>query len=255
MYEHYFGLSGSPFPAHASAERFYGTPPSLRAIEILSRVAVRGEGPCLLLGPPGVGKTAVLASLEQNLRDQFQTVRLDQNRVCTRRAFLQQLLYELDLPYQATDEGLLRIALADFLNSIERCPRGVVLLVDDADAMPEKLFDELLMLCNIARSGAALVHLVLAGGVQLEEIFSSPRMAAFQQRLAARVYLECLNRTETEDYVKHLFSVVGGDPQVFTPEALRAIRDESGRAARHQPVGESIVAASDAATSPSRHRR
>ena len=122
-----------------------------------------------------------------------------------------------------------------------------MLLIDDADAMPPKLFDELLMLCNIARGGVALVHLVLAGGVHLEEAFATPQMASFQQRLAARVYLDPLNREESERYVRSLFASAGGDPEIFTPEALRVIRQESDGLPRviHQIANQTLIVAAE----------
>ena len=128
MYERYFSLARPPFPALPSADRFCETPPSTRALEILTRVANRGEGPCLLLGPPGVGKSAVLAALETKLAEQFKVVRVAQSRVCTRKAFLQQLLYELGLTYQAHDEGQLSYhagRIPQFVRALPRWRRAV----------------------------------------------------------------------------------------------------------------------------------
>ena len=68
------------------------------------------------------------------------------------------------------------------------------------------------------------MRLVLAGGPQFEERLASPKLESFNQRVAARCYLEALDRAQTIDYVRHQIREAGGSPdRLFTAEALAAV--------------------------------
>ena len=59
-------------------------------------------------------------------------------------------------------------------------------MVDEAHTLPAKLIDELRLLTNIVRRGEARVRLILAGAASLEQRLANPKLASFQQRIAAR---------------------------------------------------------------------
>jgi hypothetical protein len=103
-------------------------------------------------------------------------------------------------------------------------PRRMLLLVDEADALPTRLLEELRVLTNVAADGLPLVSLVLAGGPILEERFADPQLDMFAQRIAARCYLAPLGREESILYVSSQVAAVGIKPErLFTADALEAI--------------------------------
>jgi hypothetical protein len=58
----------------------------------------------------------------------------------------------------------------------------------------------------------------------LEERCASPKLESFNQRVAARCYLEALDRPQTIDYVRQQIEQVQGQPdRLFTADALDAI--------------------------------
>jgi hypothetical protein len=133
-------------------------------------------------------------------------------------------MFELGLPFRGLEEGELRLALVDFLNSAERAPGGLLLVVDEAHTFSWRLMDELRMITNLARHGEPRVRLVLAGGPRLEERFASPKMEAFSQRVAMRCYLESLTRGETIEYCRQQIHWAGGQPEgVFEAAALERV--------------------------------
>jgi hypothetical protein len=137
---------------------------------------------------------------------------------------LQAILYELRQPYRGMDEGELRLALAEYVTSSDKCPQGIVLLVDEAHALPLRLLDEIRALTNLARQEQPRVRLMLAGNRVLEERFSSPKLDSFNQRVVARCYLESLNRTETQEYIHSRIAAVGGKgPRLIPAEACAAV--------------------------------
>ena len=122
------------------------------------------------------------------------------------------------------DEGELRLALVDHLTSAEVLPAGMVLLVDEAHALPLRLLDEIRVLGHVVHGGDARVRIVLAGGPLLEERLASPKLESLSQGLAARCYLEALNRCETEDYVHAQIDKAGGrGSELIPPDACQSV--------------------------------
>jgi hypothetical protein len=122
-------------------------------------------------------------------------------------------------------------------------PRRVVLLVDEADALPVRLLEELRALTNIAVDGLPLVSLVLSGGPILEERFADPQLDMFAQRIAARCYLATLSREETLQYVRSQVAAAGMKPErLFTEDALEAIHAATGGVPRMiNQLGDQLV--------------
>lgn len=216
------------FPSYPRIDRYFGAGSVEEARTRVMRCVERGDGPSLVIGAPGMGKTMLLSVLEESLRQRFSVASLASTQLCTRRALLQAVLHGLGQPYSGRDEGEVRLALASYLDNRAECPNGAVLLVDEAQALPSRLLEELRILSNLARGGEPLVRLVLAGSAALEEQFASPALEAFNQRLAARAYLGPLTHAETCQYVRAHVAASGTDPDaLFENDAIDAIYSAS----------------------------
>jgi type II secretory pathway predicted ATPase ExeA len=213
------------FATYPLVSRYFPAAAVEDARQRLSRAIDRGDGPGLVIGAPGTGKSLLLQVLATQYHAKFDVVLLACARLCTRRAMLQAILFELGLPYKIRDEGDLRLSLLDHLLS-EQCPTGLILLVDEAQALPVPLLDELRILTNLVRGGLPRVRLILAGSSSLEESFAHPELESFSQRLAARCYLAPLNREETRQYILAHIAASGGTPDdVMDAEACTAVFD------------------------------
>jgi type II secretory pathway predicted ATPase ExeA len=228
MYESFFNLHGSPFPAIPLVANYFPSRGIESARQSLIRVIERAEGPGLIVGPAGVGKSLLLRVLAEHFREIFQVVLLSGARLATRKSLLQSVLFELGLNYRGMDEGELRLALIDALRPSDACPNGILLLIDEAHTLPLRLLDELRMITNVVRDGQPRARLVLAGGPQLEVRFANPKVESLSQRLAARCYLNPFTRDETYEFVRAQLSGVGGDPDaILTEDAGRAVFNAS----------------------------
>ncbi|HZZ29068.1 MAG TPA: AAA family ATPase [Pirellulales bacterium] len=236
MYEACFGFNERPFAAAVSAKRYFPGDSIDAARENLARCIDRAEGVGLLVGPAGTGKSLLCQVLAEQFRRALQVALLASGQLCTRRALLQAISFELGLPYRGMEEGDLRLALVDHLSprskagettspdqaSLAGAP--LLLIVDEAHTLPMRLLEELRLITNLIRNGQPRVRLVLAGSPQLEDRFAHPKMESFNQRVATRCYLEALDRQQTIEYVRHQIRQVGGEPErIFTPDALEAI--------------------------------
>jgi len=219
MYEAFFKLRERPFTAAPSAERYFPATAIENARKTLARSIERAEGAGLIIGPTGTGKTLLCMVLAHEFQDRFATVLLSSGRLCTRRALLQAILFELGLPYRGMEEGELRLALIDHLSPARQTLSGLLLLIDEAHALPWRLLEELRMISNLVRDGKPRVRLVLAGSPLLEERFANPKLESFSQRLAARCYLESLDRSETLAYVRAEIAAAGGESATILSDA------------------------------------
>jgi type II secretory pathway predicted ATPase ExeA len=212
------------FPSFPQVARYFPGASIEDARQRLGRTIERGDGPCLIVGGPGTGKSLLLQVLASQFHDRFDVVLPACARLCTRRALLQAILFELGLPYRLRDEGDLRLSLLDHLLSREACPSGLLLLVDEAQTLSVGLLDELRVLTNLVRNGSPRVRLILAGSSALEESFSHPELESFSQRLSYRSYLSPFSRQETTQFVRAQIAACGASPEAtFNTDAWDAI--------------------------------
>jgi type II secretory pathway predicted ATPase ExeA len=223
MYESYFLLSQRPFLAAPSADSYIATRSLEQSRQTLVRLIDRAEGPGLIIGPAGTGKSLLCHLLGRHFRPRFQVAYLAAARLSTRRALLQNILFELKLPYREMDESELRLSLLDHLES-KPGGDGLLLIVDEAHTLPLRLLEEIRLLTNVVRDGQARVRLILAGGMALEERLTSPRLESFHQRIAARCYLQPLGRDETIYYLHEQIRRCGSSADtLFTADAQAAV--------------------------------
>lgn len=226
------------FPTHARTDRYYPSAAAEEARGVLTRCLDRGEGPALLIGAAGTGKSMLLQVLAEALSKDRPVVCLTSAQLCTRRALLQSILFELGQPHRQRDEGDLRLTLSDYLS--KGCVSkdgtqhdGVLLLVDEAQALPDHLLEELRALGNLSNRGIPTVRLLLAGSQALEEKFNEPAVEVFNQRIVARCYLAPFNHHDTAQYIRGHLAAAGGDPdQLFTADALDAVYHATSGIAR-----------------------
>ena len=213
-----------PFSAAPDPSRYYPATAAEEARQRIGRSVQRGEGPVLVIGAAGLGKTMLLEVVAQQFRDQLRPVILPSGQLCTRRALLQMILFQLELPYRDMDESELRLSLLKYLQPQGADAQRILLLVDEADSLPPRLLEELRAMANLSSGGQLQVNMVLAGNSALEEQFAEPKLELFSQRVSARCYLSAFGREETFQYVRAQVAAVGADPQsLFTEDGLEAI--------------------------------
>ena len=112
----------------------------------------------------------------------------------------------------------------------ERQSRGEItaLVVDEAQALPDELLEEIRLLANMETPDGKLLPLVLAGQPELAVRLNEPRLRQLKQRIALRCELKPLNLPDTAAYIASRIRTAGGDPaNIFTREAVTLIHEYS----------------------------
>ncbi|MEM6656359.1 MAG: AAA family ATPase, partial [Planctomycetota bacterium] len=219
-----FAGSDRAFPSHARLDRYFPSASAEEARARLTGCIERGEGPAVLIGASGSGKSMLLEVLADAFADRFAVAHLANTQICTRRALLQAILHALGLGHRDHEEGDLRLKLVDHLQSVADCPAGALLLIDEAQSLAPRLLEELRVIGNLARRGVPLVRLVLAGSTQLEECLAAPELETLNQRIAARCYLSPLAYDELSQYVRAHIAATGANPdELLGDDAAAAV--------------------------------
>jgi type II secretory pathway predicted ATPase ExeA len=224
MYESFYGFHSRPFSAVPDLSTYFTSKNEEQIRNTLTRVIKRAEGPSVILGGTGFGKTTLALHIATDIARDFQVVFLQGAQLCSRRALLQSILAKLQLPYRDMGEGELRLSLYEHLQPHPANPvPPLVLIVDEADTLPIKLLEEIRAISNIVISGDARARIILVGGMRLEHSLANPQLEALNQRLAVRCYLTPWTSEETAQEIRFQIKAAGGKPEsICTTEALNA---------------------------------
>lgn len=217
MYESHYGLRERPFVETARASAHVALPSRDAALRRLRYGLEYGQGPALLHGGPGVGKSILAHRLATDL--EATTVHLTYPAMPAVDLIVH-LAEEfggtrVESPTMAAALRRLREALGD-LTSGGRRP---LLIVDEAQAVSEASLESLRLLLNFQSEGSPDLALLLVASGEI-----SPQLpASLEDRLTARCSLPPLTLSETAAYVAGRLSLVGAHRALFSPEALAAL--------------------------------
>ena len=223
MYETWFQFSNRPFPVAPRAESYYPAAGIQAAWEGTESCLDRGNGPALVIGDTGTGKSLFAGRLRQ-LRSSQQTVALVQgHRSRNNQAFLQQLLYEFGLPHPSGVESDLRMSLTESITYHAQTQSASLLIVDDANLLETSSLEELQGLSNLTYDDGFCLQLVLLGSTSLEEQLGRPQLASLNQRITTRGYLSHWTLADTLGFVRAQVDRVTDRIEIFDENAIRAI--------------------------------
>jgi type II secretory pathway predicted ATPase ExeA len=218
MYETRYGLRHRPFLATPDVAGYYPATGYERALARLRQAIDDQEGLALLTGEPGTGKTLLAHRLLNSLGPTTKSALVTNCHCADRTALLQAILYDLSLPYEGGSEQELRLRLTDFLLHQCRTGQRVVLVLDEAQHLSPDILEELRLLGNLEGGANKALQVILVGQLDLLETLKRPELAAFQQRLEARVTLEPLGVEEAADYVLHHLRRAGARPEAIVSD-------------------------------------
>ena len=228
MYPAFFGLLRRPFSPVPNAACLAQVDSAEAAYSTLLDCLELGRGIAVLTAPAGLGKTLLCRRLAAALQQRFAVAFLATAPAPTRRALLQTILYELGHQNVRAGEGELRMRLAKSVRQLPSERAGLVLILDEAHLIPERLLEEARALTSLSIEGEPLVRLLLSGQLSLEEKLASPRLADLGQRIGCHCTLAALTQEESRNYLTARVDWAGGHVcEVFTPEALRLIAHAS----------------------------
>ncbi len=209
MYEDFYGLTGKPFQLSPDARFFFNSKGHNRAMAYLRYGLEQGEGFIVITGGIGTGKTMLV----RNLFDELDSTRVVAAELVTTQVEPEDVLRivcaSFGLAHEDVTKATLLNQLESFLHDRYKEGKRVLLVVDEAQNLPERSIEELRMLANFQVGGQALIQSFLLGQDELKQTLQSPTMEQFRQRVIASYDLRALNEEEMKSYVLHRLRLVG----------------------------------------------
>lgn len=229
MYEKYYSLSGKPFQLSPDARFFFNSSGHNRAMAYLRYGLRQGEGFIVITGGIGTGKTMLVSNLFNELQDE----KVVAAQLVSTDVDADDVLRMINAAFGLAHEGLSKAALLRNLEAFFRARRAegrrVLLVVDEAQNLPQSSIEELRMLSNYQEDGQALLQSFLLGQLELKQTLQRPGMEQVRQRIIAGYHLRPLDRQELQAYIEHRMALVGWkkDPAI-TEGAFDAIYNATG---------------------------
>jgi len=204
----YWGLNEQPFGVTPDPRFLYLSPTHRQALAALTYGTELSRGFLTLIAKPGMGKTSLLFRYLAGLRNKARTAFLFQT-VGDARDLMCYLLADLGLDGAGKDLPKIHSILNQFLMEEMRAGRRLVLVIDEAQNLDERVLESVRLLSNVETAGTKLMQIVLAGQPQLAERLVKSSMVQLRQRVSFSIRIEPLTREEVNAYVGHRLWVAG----------------------------------------------
>jgi len=222
MYKNFFGLKENPFEITPNPDYLYLSPNHENALTYLEYGLMKNVGFILLTGEVGAGKT----TLVRYLTSQFDTekeIAVIFNTNVTPDEFLCLALKSFKLePLDGNRIKNLDI-LEQFLIDRQSKNKQVLLIIDESQNLSDAVLEEVRMLSNLQSHNQGLMQIMLVGQPELKERLLKSGHSPFAQRIAVNFFLPGLTEKETESYIFHRLKKAGGNPDIFSSEAIEMI--------------------------------
>lgn len=188
------------------------------------------EGIVKVSGEVGSGKTMLCRMLLERLPEDVDTV------PCQSPLSREEILYAIadDLKLSMPEGRMHAIVrtLQEHLVDIYAAGRKVVIMIDEAHAMPPETLEEIRLLSNLETNRHKLVHIVLFGQPELDERLAETGMRQLKERITHNFALEPLHRNDIGTYLMFRLRAAGAyrGPDSFTPKAIQRISQVFRRA-------------------------
>jgi general secretion pathway protein A len=227
VYTEFFRFSELPFSIAPDPAFFYMSQKHQEALGHLLFGTGKYGGFVQLTGEVGTGKTTVIRALLDQKLDNVRVVFIHNPRQ-SEQEFVQTLCDELGIAYP---EHFTLKTLTDALNQnlLKTHAQGLrtVLIIDEAQQLKPEVLEQIRLLTNLETHKEKLLRIMLVGQPELVVLLARQDLRQLAQRITARFDLQPLSPEEVAEYLKHRLETVGGDPNLFQPEAVRLLQKQS----------------------------
>ncbi|MFC4701074.1 ExeA family protein [Glaciecola siphonariae] len=225
MYLYHFGIRELPFTLTPNTQYFFGLPSHKEAIEVLTTALKAGEGFIKVTGEVGTGKTLICRKLLNELDKSFVSAYIPNpylSPIELRKAVASELNVELS---EGGDQQEFTQRIQKRLIEIRKSNRSAVLIIDEAQALPDESIEALRLMTNLETESQKLMQVVLFGQPELNEKIARPELRQLRQRITFSYNLQQMDTHQMEQYVRHRMRVAGHSTgEVFEKGVFRSLQ-------------------------------
>jgi len=223
MYQSFFGLYELPFSLTPDTSYFYRNLSHERALNALAVGIQQGDGFVKISGEVGTGKTLLCRQLIGMLGSHYQVAHINNSFLSPdelKATLAQEIAAKVhrDMPVH---QVLLHIQSR--LVQLARTGKKLILLIDEAQAMPRDTLESLRLLSNLETQKRKLIQIILIGQPELEQTLARPDLRQLKQRIIYSEQLQAMSAKETRLYIKSRLAKAGCHKSLFSSCAYRLI--------------------------------
>lgn len=227
MYHAHFGLSQSPFSITPNPDFFYSGSKRGDILDALIYAVAHGEGIIKVTGEVGSGKTMLCRMLAGMMPDNVEVIFLV-NPTLSREEVMFTLAGELEINTEGKrPDEVIRLLHQDLINKHIN-GKQVVLLVEEAQAMPFETLEEIRLFSNLETAQHKLLQIVLFGQPELDDNLSQSHMRQLKERITHSFKVPPMDASIISDFLMFRMRTAGyHGPDLFTPEAIKLLAEVS----------------------------
>ncbi len=228
MYLEHFNLNELPFRLSPDPSFLYLSKHHARAKAYMESTIWFTDGFVVITGEIGSGKTTLLETFLRELEKDVVVAQVAQTQVSPIE-FLQAVLVQFGFSPFKMRKAELIATLNQFLVEQYAAGRKVMLIVDEAQNLSNRVLEEIRLLSGVETTKEKVLRIILAGQPELNEKLDSAELVQLVQRIRLRFHLTALTPEETQAYILHRLEVAGAHGrQLFEPETLPVIYRYTG---------------------------
>ena len=211
MYNEHFGLNEQPFGLTPNTSYFFNVRAYREAFNMLHVALSNGEGFIKVVGEVGTGKTMLCRKLINSLDESegYYTAYIP-NPFLNATALYKALAEELGVKCKTRDGvNEFQKAINERLVELVADGKRVVLIIDEAQTMPEKTLEALRLISNLETETSKLIHIVLFGQPELDNILAMHELRQLKQRITFSCQLTPLDKDGVNSYIQHRLNTAG----------------------------------------------
>jgi len=224
-FQEYYGLNQQPFSLAPNTEFYVEIKTQQDCFNVLSYALQAGEGFIKITGDVGTGKTLLCRRLLNSLHETECVSVYIPNPALSPQALWRAIGHELEVEVNNVDIHQLQERIQQRLIALALEGRSVVLVVDEAQCIPEDSLEALRLISNLEAESRSLIQIVLFGQPELNTLLAQHRFRQLKQRITYSAELEAMDADSMQHYIQQRMILAGyrGMP-VFEDGALKLMK-------------------------------
>ncbi len=230
--EGFFNLDRNPFIIHPDVDFYCQLTPHEEAINMIMYAISNQDSLIKVTGNIGLGKSIVAGCIREKLLDDegFKVCEIRNPNLTTLElvsSICQQLARpttdEADKQQDQSSDRLLS-CLENLLVSYREGNKKIVLIIDEAQAMEDRLLESLRLLTNLEYESKPLLQIILFGQDELDIKLNQHKFRQLKQRICFAYKVRALTADEVSRYVQHRLYIAGSNyREIFSRSALSVL--------------------------------
>ena len=220
MYSKFYCFSRKPFELLPDPKFLFLTTSHRETMASMMDGIKNRKGFISITGEVGTGKTTLIRYLlgKLEVEEKVKTALIFHTTI-TFKELLVNILLESDLEVKNASKKALLHQLNEYLIQMGFWDETLIVIIDEAQDLPNEVMGELGMLPKLAT-----LQIVFVGQPEFEDKLNSQGLRQLKQRIGIKRQIRVFSERESEDYIGHRLRLVrSSSSQRFTPKAISLI--------------------------------